>query len=296
MGPFLIGGLWFFVRFLRSRSRWLAWLAGLLWGVAFLYKYTTIVFPLCALVFLGLYLRLAERGRSPGPPHTFGRTSIILSCGFVTGLAPVLAYFAAHGALKDLVDATVRYNLEYTGALSIGTWRIAGAFGQATKWIMRNPFLYLTGIAGGVIVAIGARKNRAGAVWLFWLAAGWAAITLNRRYFHYHFIQMTAPLSILSACFLTSCIGWVKKRHWWILVAPALVACALLLASDVRKVGRALGPELELALGRTTQPVYWSRFVTGDFSFLADKYLAEYLEERTGQGDRICRQVPGRVP
>jgi hypothetical protein len=287
MVPFLLAGLWVFVRFLRSRSERLVWLAGLFWGGAFLYKYTALFYPVCALAFLGLITVAADRGISRRGTRGLGRVLIMLGCGFGTSLLPVIVYFAAHGALGDLVSASVFYNLKYTGVVSAGNGGLGFALGQAAKWILRNPFLWLGGMAGAVTVAIRSRKERTSAIWLFWLAAAWAAIAANRRYFHYHFIQIVPPLAVLSAYVLDWGITSIGRRKLRALTVPALAACFLLMAPDVRKVQQNLKPDLKVLLKKTTQPEYWARFVTGDFSFLGDLYLAEYLKERTGPEDRI---------
>jgi hypothetical protein len=287
MVPFLVAGLWAFVRFLRLRSGWLAWLAGFLWGAAFLFKYTAIFYPLCALAFMGLCSSSVEGRLSRRTLRSLGRTSIMVGCGFGASLAPFIVYFAAHRALEDLIDVTVLYNLKYASAVGVGKWGLSRAFGQVVKWTMRNPFLWLTGMAGVVAFAGRIRRKEMGGILLLWLAASWAAIAVNRRYFHYYFIQIVPPLAMLSGSMLDLCIGWMRKRRLWILILPALAACIVFLVADVQKVRRNLKPDLDFALGKTSRPEYWSRFVTGDFSFLADLYLAEYLEERTDQEDAI---------
>jgi hypothetical protein len=287
MAPFLVAGLWVFVRFLRTRSAWLAWLAGLFWGAAFLYKYTAVFYPTGALVFLGLFLASTDGGFSRRTARSVGLTFVMLACGFGTGLVPLVIYFGFHGALRHLFEATVVYNLEYTGAVGGGKGVLGPMLGQVTKWVQRNPFLWLSGMAGVIVIGLRAKENRTGTIWLFWLAAAWGAIALNRRYFHYYFIQTAAPLAMLSAYILDASIGWVKKRNRLILVMPLLAACLLLVLPDIWKVRRNIKPDLEFAVGKTPEPDYWARFVTGDFWFLADRLLADYLKERTEPEDRI---------
>ena len=287
MVPFLVAGLWAFVRFLRSRCGWLAWLAGLFWGAAFLYKYTAVLYPVCAMVFLAAYTPSAKRPMRRQGPGGFGRTMIAVGCGFGISLVPFIVYFGIHGALKDLFEATILYNLRYIGAAGWGKGALGLAVDQIAKWVSRNPFLWLTGMAGAIAITARIGRDRRPAILLFWLAAAWAAIALNGRYFHYYFIQAVPPLAMLSAGILDFGIGSIRRKYYWMLVIPALVGCGLLLARDVEKVRQNVEPDLEYMLGRTTQPEYYARFVTGDFSFLADKYLAEYISERTDPEDPI---------
>ena len=287
MVPFLIGGLWIFMRFLRSRKARLAYLAGMFWGAAFLFKYTAVFYPVSALVFM--WLTAFPQGRRLSRPNLcrFGRTLIILLCGFGTSLVPFVIYFAARGALGDLIEATVFYNLKYVVAATKSNGGPGTMLAQLVKWIQRNPFLWLTGIAGGIAVAARVRGNRRGVILLFYLAAAWAAIAANRRYFHYYFIQIAPPLAMLSAYVLDLGIKAMREKRLQLLAFPALAACVLLLALDVQRVRRNLEPDLDFALGKTSQAEYWAGFVTGDFSFLADMYLARYLEERTDPEDPV---------
>ena len=287
MVPFLVAGLWAFVRFLRSRSGWLAWLAGLFWGAAFLYKYTAGFYPVCALVSLGAFPMSPERRTWRGAIRRLARTTMLIGCGFGTSLVPFIIYLGANGALKDFLGATVLYNLKYIRAVSTEDNGLGVMLGQAAKWILRNPFLWLAGMTGAIAAVTRMRKRRIGMVLVFWLAAAWAAIAVNQRYFHYYFIQIVPPLAMLSACILDLGIKSMRKRSRQVLIVPALAACALLISLDIQKVHRNLRMDLDLVLGETSEPEYQSHFVTGDFSFLADMYLADYLRERTGPEDAI---------
>jgi hypothetical protein len=181
----------------------------------------------------------------------------------------------------------VLYNLEYTSAAAAREGGLGLMASQWAKWTMRNPFLWFTGMAGGIAVAFRSRKRPEAAVWLLWLAAAFIAIAANRRYFHYYFIQITPPLAMLSAYLLDFGLTAKGKRILRVLIVPALAGCLVLLALDIQKVRQNLRPDLDFAFGTTTEDEYYARFVTGDFSFLADRYLADYLRDRTGPDEAI---------
>jgi len=287
MVPFLVGGFLVFVRFLRSPNGWRAWLAGLLWGAAFIYKYTALLYPLGALVFLALRTIPAENRLSLSNVRSLGRTMILLGCGFAVALLPFIIYFGLHGALPDFFAITVLYNLKYTGAEASGGGDLGLMLGQWIKWTLRNPFLWLTGLAGAIAVAARLRKEPETTLWLFWLAAAWGAIVLNGRYFHYYFIQIAPPLALLSAYILDQSMKLMNKKNLRVLTVLALAMCLFLLGLDIQKVRRNLHPDYQFALGKIAEQEYYDRFVTGDFSFLADRYLAAYLKERTDPEDPV---------
>ena len=287
MVPFLVGGFLVFFRFLRFPTGWRAWIAGLLWGAAFIFKYTALLYPLCALVFLGLRTISARKRLSQPTFRSLGRTLILLGFGFTSALLPFIIYFGLHGALKDFFTISVLYNLKYAGAEASGGVDAAVMLGQWVKWTLRNPFLWLTGLAGGIAVAARARKEPETALWLFWLAAAWGAIVMNGRYFHYYFIQIAPPLALLSACLLDHCINTMKTRISRVPAVIALAVCLLLLGLDIQKVRLNLRPDRQFALGQIAEQEFYGRFATGDFSFLANLYLAAYLREKTAPEDSI---------
>ena len=97
--------------------------AGVLFGLAFVYKYNAGVFLLPGLL---VYLVGVPRDDAVDPRNRGGRVLMrqfpAVLLGFVLAAGVMAAWFASHGALGDLYQATIVYNLRYSGETYSGPW------------------------------------------------------------------------------------------------------------------------------------------------------------------------------
>ena len=159
--------------------------AGVLFGLAFAFKYNAAVFSAAGIVSLWLCRRLKI--------GDFVR----LSAGFAIPALAIPIIFAPGGGLRPLVDATILYNLEYSGE----TYRspVDMARYLVTFPIERARFdaLWTVGGAGCLVLLAGALANRERLVPVVWVAAACLSIAINgSRGLPQYFVQANPALAL----------------------------------------------------------------------------------------------------
>ncbi|MBL8866050.1 MAG: hypothetical protein JNK93_10875 [Planctomycetia bacterium] len=173
----------------RERSRWIL-IAGFAGGVVLLFKF---LFGLCLLA--GWAFLALERGRRRGAVSAL-RFGGVLALGMVAVLAPVVAYFAAHGALAQAVQTlfvepramlaeadpagferlavTIRWDLElYSVVMALS---LLGSV--QTLRLKRDPFVVALALVIFVSLVVIAVQR-----WSWWT---------------YHVLLMGVPLTVMA--------------------------------------------------------------------------------------------------
>jgi hypothetical protein len=249
--------------------------AGAAAGAALAFK--PVVAPLAAFAFALLLFRR--------PRDAAGRLRLaaLFAAGGAALWLPLLGYFAAHGALDDLYDATVRFNLAYATSVSFAEYpamlreelpRALGALG---------PLLAAAALGLGLraLRGLGAASDpplRADRLWLLgWLACGLAAVAAG-GYFRAHYFQLAVPpLALVAALGLDD----------------ALAALAVPLRT--RAAGIATATAAVLLAGVLATPWYFlpgdpaakSRRIYGASPFPESAALGAFLAGRSEPGDTV---------
>lgn len=190
--PLQFSLLWFFYRNLKSPKWLLFFLIGVFAALSFSLRPNIIAIPLA----IGLYclwraVRTRERANWIG--------LAIMAAGGLVVVALVTLYFVWHGALQDLWDAVIRYNLAYTATRS-GRQVIAIITGFGLL-----PIMLLFGLVGWGIAIFylrNAKKNlgiMAGLLSVLIISLPLEFIltgVANRNYQHYYM----SWLPVLSLC------------------------------------------------------------------------------------------------
>jgi hypothetical protein len=239
----------------RRRSRVGAISAGILLGLAFTFKYNTAVFAPAAVGIAWLVRRIS-----------IGDV-VRMAAGFAIPVAVVLAIFAIGGALRPLIDATIFYNLQYSGE-TYGTV-------SPLQYLLTFPIerarvdaLWTLGGAGCLLLLAGAAGSRDRLVPVVWVAAACASIAINgSRSLPQYFIQANPGLALAA--------GWAGALAWqWIASAfgrrarlVAIATTVIVLAAVWRVVDAQLPKLVEQtmfdarrALGVMPRDVYLARF------------------------------------
>jgi hypothetical protein len=218
--------------------------AGLLAGVDLVLKPPFVLFVPLAIVVLAVRIR----------PARLARPLLAFVLGAVVAPGLVVVYFAAHGALHDLVESVGYANATYVEneqRLSsasevvdnaVDVWRgyspVAGwlfaASGVAVvaAWVRRSPKrLARWAIAGGM------------------LAIGYAVIAVQLKFYYYHWITELPAGTLMMANVIVDASGAVRaSRRAWV---PA-VASVVVLATFAMT-----GPQAAAWLRTTTATVCW---------------------------------------
>jgi hypothetical protein len=260
----------------------LAAASGLLIGVAALFKYPAAIYGLVPLLILAWPAgdaRTWARGRS---------LAALVAGAALPPLAMVVLYGAA-GGLRDLVDATVVYNLRYSGTTYEGPAHFLRYLATFPVRHARVDGLWLTGGAGAIVLAAGLRREPRFLLVFAWLACAMVAIAINgSRGLPQYFLQ-AAPAWALAAGLGLAAV-WTG-RH--VLVRAAIVAVLAVSVARVVELDnpvRAIERDVRVLLGRDSYRDYLAAFGErrGDKFRLASTWdLAGALARRTRVGDRI---------
>jgi 4-amino-4-deoxy-L-arabinose transferase-like glycosyltransferase len=247
--------------------------AGAAAGAALAFK--PVVLPMAGFAALLLLFR------RPHPLATRVRLAGAFAAGVVGFWLPLLAYFAAKGALGALYDATIRFNLAYGTALSLSDYPealrqvlpgVSTALGPLALGALAGP---LARALGGVAGEPPSRRDR---LWLFgWLGSGLLAVAAG-GYFRHHYFQLAAPpLALLAALGLDDALqafGTPTRRR---AAALAGASAALLLA------GAAATPWYFLP----GEPARKLRRIYGANPFVEAPILAELIASRSEPDDTV---------
>jgi hypothetical protein len=263
----------------RSREaktlRYLFW-AGVLFGLAFTFKYNAAAYALAGLLALGLW-------RTITVPGVVG-----LAAGF---LLPVLVFglwFAGGHALTDLYDATILYNVRYSGETYRGPVHAVTFLLTFPVQHARVDALWLVGGAGSAVLLFSSRWNRERLVAVGWVAAACLSIAINgSRELPQYFVQAGPPLALAAAW-----AGASVRRPWRAVnvAIAAVVLIAIWRVNDFSKLVDNTRHDAAYALGRMTRSDHLARYgdrATRKYSALAMDELGEFMRAHSGARDPV---------
>jgi 4-amino-4-deoxy-L-arabinose transferase-like glycosyltransferase len=263
-------------------------LAGVFIGIAFLYKYNAAVYLVvpAGVVVVALWQQREPRRRG----RLLWRHLSALLAGFLAPLAVAAMLFAAAGGLHDLVDATVVYNLQYSGETYAG-------LAAALRYLIAFPIRYaridslwlLGGVGSAALLLLSARVPRR-VIAPVWVAAACVAIAINgSRGLPQYFVQAAPALSLAAG--FAAVLAWSALGTAGRLVFVTLLVVAVLRVSPFDKAIDATLYDTRFLRGRVPAREYLARFggqrPTDKFSALATRELGDYLRARTRAADRV---------
>jgi hypothetical protein len=275
--------------------------AGALFGLAFVYKYNAGVFLLPGLL---VYLVGVPRDDALDPRNRGGRVLMrqfpAVLLGFVLVAGAVAAWFASHGALGDLYEATVVYNLRYSGETYSGPWAMLRFLLTFPVRHARVDALWFLGGAGCALLLVLASRDRRLALAPAFVAAACVSIAVNgSRELPQYFVQAGPGLALAA--------GIAGAFAWRALGPLSRVALILLLSVGVVRVNQfdkwasSIAYDFDHLRGRTSREAYLAKFggqrPNDKFSALSTKQLADRLRAQTTPQDRalVLGFTPGAL-
>jgi hypothetical protein len=250
--------------------------AGLLFGLAFALKYNAAVYLLAGVFALGILKRA-----TPAALAT-------LAIGFVVPSAALVAWLGTGGALADLYDATVAYNLQYSGETYAGPLHMATYLLTFPIRHARTDALWLIGGGGCAVLLFAWSRVREGLIVVSWVAAGCLTIAINgSRELPQYFVQAGPPLALAGAW--AGSILW-NRRPLINAAAAVVLAIAVWRVNDFPKLVANTRHDALYALGRIDRAhhleVYGDR-ATRKYSALAVTELGEFMAARSAPDDTV---------
>jgi hypothetical protein len=256
--------------------------AGVMLGLAFTLKYNAAVFALAALASMWLCRGLTKRD------------VVVLVGGSAIAPLVMFAIFAFGGALRPLVDATVFYNLAYSGETYRSPLDAARYLALFPVERARFDALWTVGGLGCLLLIAGSFGQRQRLVPVIWVAAACASIAINgSRGLPQYFVQANPALALAA--------GWGGALLWsWLTAstgrAARLIAIplAIIVAVGVWRVNQfdklveQTIFDARYALGLMPRDVHLARYDDDrKYSAVAGVALGEYLRAHSQPADRV---------
>jgi hypothetical protein len=250
--------------------------AGFLFGVACTFKYNAAVYAVAGVFALVVWKRL-----TPG-------ALAVLAAGFVVPPAAMAVWIAGGGALTELYEATITYNLRYSGETYAGPLDAAIYLFTFPVRHARVDSLWLVGGAGCAVLLTASRWGRERLVPVAWVAAACLTIAINgSRDLPQYFVQAGPPLALAAAW--GGAILWTRRR---LLNAAAgiIVAIAVWRVNDFSKLASNVAHDFRYATGRIDRTEHLARY--GDravrkYSALAVAELATFMRSHSAPPDPV---------
>ena len=250
--------------------------AGALFGLAFTFKYNAAAYALAGVFVMWLW-RVA---------HV--RTVALLSAGFAIPIFVLLARFAAGHAVRDLYDATIAYNIHYSGETYQGPWHALAYLFTFPVRHARVDALWLLGGAGCIVLLLGARRDRQRLFAVAWVAAACLTIAINgSRDLPQYFVQAAPALALAAA----SAGQIVFTRTYALsLIVGIAVLVGVWRVNDFPKLVDNTWLDARYALGRVAREEHLARYgdrATRKYSALALDELGTFMRTHSGPDDAV---------
>jgi len=266
----------------RSRHKLLA-SAGALVGLATLFKPQFACFLLLPLA----YTLATSRGE---PARALARPALACVVPFLGVLGLCAAWFAAWGALDDLVEVHITFNRATHMGAHMRTMSDALSevyrFSQVTYCTAALPL--------GVLGFEWLRRNHRPLFWtaLLWMLLAFACVWIQDKFYDYHWLLVMPPVALTTALGL----AWAVRReplppdekpvphraNW-----PAAAVLLAVLTLTSFEVGADLADWARgVRAGNAT--AYLRQFRGGeDYNYEAQRDVAAYLQARSHEGDTV---------
>jgi 4-amino-4-deoxy-L-arabinose transferase-like glycosyltransferase len=272
----------------RDRVAWMV-LCGLCAGAAVVYKPNAGLYFPAVLLWLGLYRRDASFA-----PTVRGAVVAIAASAVVPLLAALWLWRL--DLLHDAKVAVLDFNRYYVSqGFSVAGYALD--FSKAVWLRIKTDPLWLAGAAGAVVAVYEYARTRflppAAGLAVAWGGAGALVIIVNGAWlFNSYFVQVFAPLSLLSAWLLTD-VSRRSAAHR-VAVAGTVVLMAVLLVTRnyPARVLHYARADLAALRSHISEADYQERYFGGyanrrGYSARANAELAGYIQDHTRPDDRI---------
>ena len=251
-------------------------MAGALFGIAFAFKYNAIAYVLAGLFALLVWRRLTVRA------------ILWIGVGFLAPVALFAGWFAIAHGLGDLYDATITYNVRYSGETYSGPWNAIAYLLTFPIRHARVDALWLVGGAGCAVLLVAARRGLDRLVPVGWTAAACLTIAINgSRDLPQYFVQ-AAPALALAAAWGATFLRTPSR------IANTVVACAIAIAiwrvNDFAKLVDNTHHDLRFMTGAMTRNEHLARYgdrATRKYSALAMDELGEFMQSHSAPADTV---------
>lgn len=270
-----------------SRGTGRLFFAGMLIGLAATYKYNAAAYAAPALLALVVWSD-HDTFRSEGTGVI--RSAAWLLAGMAIPLLLLVGLFAAGGVFDDLYQATIVYNMRYSGETYAGVLDALTHLVTFPVRYARVDSLWWLGGLGSAVLAIVGLWHRPFLIVPVWVGAACVVIAINGgRGLPQYFVQAGPALALAAGLFVT--LAWQRTAIVGRLVLVALIATGIWRVTLIPKAIDYTLFDLARLTGRLDETTYLARFGESGseqkYSALAMHELAAFIREATTPADRV---------
>lgn len=263
--------------------------AGLLAGLAFVYKFPSLLIFFWQPIYLNLsMLRFGMRGRD------FLKKNAALGAGFAFSLLPFAVFFWVRKAMPEMIDIIFRYVYSVYGQVDHSLLGLTKMALTRTFFIAEENFiLWIFFLVSALHIVVNERRKESLLV-IFWGIASLLYLISHREFFGYHYLILLPPLSLLAGYGLIRALGprlelrkVVTAEFGKAFIILALVANGLFFATLNYMHYTKFYYYVTGKINRETYYSYFNAYPKHSYSFPADYDVARYLVANTNDGDTI---------
>jgi hypothetical protein len=254
--------------------------AGVLLGAAFALKYNAGLYVLVVLLALAV---------------TSGVTLldvVWLAVGALVIPLTLLVIFWRGGALNDLYQATIAYNLLYSGQTYASRWDMVRYLVGFPVQHARVDALWFVGGLGCLVLLFAGIRRRVAWLPVAWVATACLSIAINgSRNLPQYFLQAAPALGLAAGVAATTALTPLPKIARWIVVL--LIAVGVWKAGDAPfpKLARNLWHDTQYVLGRIDRRTHLAHYGgardVDKYSALDNLDIGAFLASKTAPGETV---------
>lgn len=266
-------------------------ISGFLAGLAFVYKFPSLLIFLCLLSYINLKFLF---GQIQKPRMSLWGKNISFISGFILALLPFGLFFAFRGALDEMVNVIFKYVFSVYGQLE-GNSLVTIKMGLLrTLFIAKeNFFLWVFSFASCLYI-ISTERLKENVLVVLWAFGSLLFVASHREFFGYHYLVVLPPFALLSG------YGWIRalgpKFHLRQIFSKELGKTFIIF---VLLANLAFFTTLNYmhytkfyyySTGKITKEDYYQFFNAypqHDYSFPADYEVVQYIARNTDDDDFI---------
>lgn len=252
--------------------------AGLLLGAGFALKYNA-----------GLYVAVVLAAIAVA-----GGVALVdvlsIAAGAIVIPALLAVIFWRGGALNDLYQATIAYNVRYSGETYASRWDMLIYLARFPVEHARVDALWFVGGLGCLILLVVGLRYRMAWLPVAWVAAACLSIAINgSRGLPQYFLQAAPALALAAGVGFTFALRPAPRLVRWIVVL--LVAYGVWRVDDFPKLAANIAHDLKYVSGRIDRRTHLARYGgqrdVDKYSALDNKDLGAFFSARTTPDDTI---------
>lgn len=270
---------------------WKYILPGFLCGLSFVYKFPSLIFFACIVVYVNRAIFL---NRNSALFKKLIIKNITLLIGFSLALVPFILFFTIKGVFKEMTDIIFGYVSSVYGQMHHSFSVVISTGLRRTFFLAQeNYILWIFFLAAPMYIFFNDRKKE------HLLLAAWAIASIiyvisHREFFGYHYLVTLPPFAILAGYGIYTTVGpklnlrilFTTEIHKtiiiFILLANIFTFTALIHAHYTKFIFF-----VTKKITREEYYSYFNAFPKHDFSFPSDYQISSYIKENTNPDELI---------